>query len=157
MLPFTKALAYTACLALPTTLCGQVDDLAAANAAFMGQVTFKIDKHQRLVADHFDGGLRSRQDIGQLSDLDPATVSYSEEEDAVVLKCLPDKPQCLSKEIFKLDVLRLTSRITLPRPSNDEGGALTMEVLRELITAKQAELQQDTAETPMRPSRKRAN
>ncbi|HRH69129.1 MAG TPA: hypothetical protein PLB89_06465 [Flavobacteriales bacterium] len=138
---------------IPAHTAAQTPSLTTINDAFAGKITFKIDRHQRLVADFFDDGNRFRQDIAPLVELDPDGVSFSPEEDAVVLKCLSEKGQCFTKEIFKLDVVRLTGRSTLPRPADDAGGERTMADLRDLIRTSQAQLVQVTRETPNDGSR----
>jgi len=130
-----------------------VPDLQPLNQEFMGAITFKMDRHGRLVMDHFDQGQRFRQDLVRIEELDPEAVSYSAEEHGIALKCLPDKAQCFSKEIFKLDVVRLTSRVTLAAPATDPEGARTMLLLRDLIRSAQQVNDQAEAETPGRPLR----
>ena len=132
----------------------QSPPLDRANAAFNGLVIFKYDRQDRLVMDFFDGGNRFRQDIARLSDLDPNAVTFSAEEDAVVLKCSADRPQCFTKEIFKMDVVRLTGRSTLPRPTEDVAGEQTIVVLQDLIRAAHVDLVQIIDETPSRSPRK---
>ena len=96
-------LAVGLALILCNTVFAQKPDLVPLNAGFAGTVVFKLDKNDRLVMDHFDQGGRIRQDIVRIEDLDPQAVTFSAEEQAVALKCLPEKAQCISKEIFKLD------------------------------------------------------
>jgi len=153
-MPFYIALATLALL--PIHLFAQTPALEPLNAAFGGRVTFKIDRQQRLVADFFDAGNRFRQDIAPLAELDLRTVSFSPEEDAVVVKCLAEKGQCFSKEIFKLDVVRLSGRSTLPRPADDPEGTRTIVLLQELIRTYQLELVQVAGETPRDGSRNKA-
>lgn len=148
----SKTLAIIALL--PVHLFAQSPSLDPVNEAFAGNVTFKIDKQQRLVADFIADGNRFRQDIAPLAELDPDAVSFSPEEDAVVLKCLAEKKQCFSKEIFKLDVVRLSGRSTLPRPIDDAGGERTIAILQELIRSSRTELVQAQDETPRDNHRK---
>jgi hypothetical protein len=131
----------------------QAHDPTPLNIGFAGMVTFKVDKQDRLVMDFHEDGVRFRQDIVRMRDLDPAAIVYSAEEDAIALKCLPDHAQCISKEIFKLDVVRATSRVTLPRPKDDAEGTTTIQLLRTLITPPQ---DQADAETPRAVQRKNA-
>lgn len=135
---------------------GQTHDLAPLNTAFAGAVTFKIDKQDRLVMDFLDEGSRFRQDIVRLQELDPDAVAYSAEEDGIALKCLADHAQCLSKEIFKLDVVRVTSRVTIARPADDVDGQRSIVLLRELIVSARTKNDQADAETPHAPQRKNA-
>lgn len=132
----------------------QPPDLGPLNAAFAGTVTFKVDKHGRLVMDHYDQGSRFRQDVVPLEQIDPALITFSTEEDAIALKCKPDKGQCFSKEIFKLDVVRLSSRITVPRPTQDEQGARSISLFQDLLAPQYAEHGTTSGETSGSPSRK---
>lgn len=156
MLPMHCYMTLAVLALLPLRLFPQVPPVEPLNTAFAGKVIFKIDRQHRLVADFFDDGNRFRQDIAPLVELDPDGVSFSPEEDAVVLKCFSEKGQCFTKEIFKLDVVRLTGRSTLPRPSDDPGGARTIAILQDLVRTAQAELVQDVGATPSGGSRKNA-
>lgn len=149
-----RTVAFTTLVLSTVSVHAQSPPLDRANAAFGGLVIFKYDRQDRLVMDFFDGGNRFRQDIARRSDLDPNAVTFSVEEDAVVLKCLADKPQCFTKEIFKMDVVRLTGRSTLPRPTEDVAGEQTIVMLQELIRNAQVDLVQVIDETPARSPRK---
>ncbi|MGV3637958.1 MAG: hypothetical protein ACO1NQ_09980 [Flavobacteriales bacterium] len=131
-----KRLLFSSTIVLLSQNCTQAQtlDLGPLNTAYAGSVTFKVDKHGRLVMDHYDQGNRFRQDMVPLDQIDPGLITFSAEEDAIALKCRPDKGQCFSKEIFKLDVVRLSSRITLPRPPQDELGNASISLLKELLT-----------------------
>ncbi|MBX2972958.1 MAG: hypothetical protein KF797_07640 [Flavobacteriales bacterium] len=143
-------------LLLLGTAHAQSPDLRPLNDAFAGMVTFKMDKQARLVLDHYDQGNRFRQDVLRLEDLAPDAILFSAEEDGIVLKCLPDKAQCISKEIFKLDVVRLTSRVTIPRPPQDVEGSTSIQLLRDLVLSVQAVGEKSRDETPAKPTRRSA-
>lgn len=145
-------LASTIVFLSPNAFC-QTLDPAPLNNAFAGNVTFKVDRQDRLVMDFLEDGVRFRQDIASIHDLDPAAIAYWAEEDGIALKCLPDRAQCISKEIFKLDVVRITSRVTLPRPKDDPEGTTAIQLLRELLTPPQDQID---AETPEAAQRKNA-
>ncbi len=147
-------LAVGLALILCNTVFAQKPDLVPLNAGFAGTVVFKLDKNDRLVMDHFDQGGRIRQDIVRIEDLDPQAVTFSAEEQAVALKCLPEKAQCISKEIFKLDVLRLTSRVTMPVAPDDPDGTHSIQLLHALISTTNGAGAQADAETPTRTTRK---
>jgi hypothetical protein len=134
-------------------LSAQEQALGRVNEAFGGSVTFKVDRQHRLVMDFIDENGRYRQDIAPMDHLDPEGVHFSPEEDAIVLKCRPDKAQCISKEIFKLDVVRLTSRSTLPRPVHDGNGSASIALLRALLIERTNEPVELSEEPRMRPSR----
>lgn len=123
------------------------------NERFSPVVTFRTDKHQRLVIDIHDQGERIRQDIVDPMDLDPEAIAYSTDEGGLVLKCLPDRAQCITKEIFKLDVVRLTSRVTIPRPADDPDGSAATVLLREWVEAAQNGNDQAANGTPSKPLR----
>lgn len=137
------------------TCAGQQIDLAPLNAAFAGTVVFKIDKQDRFVMDFMDESGRFRQDIVPLIHLDPEAVHYSAEEKAVVLECGKDHAQCFTKEIFKLDVVRLTSRSTLPNPDKDPEGANAIALFKDLIRTALSELKQTADETSPDRTRKK--
>ncbi|MBL7952332.1 MAG: hypothetical protein JNM62_11510 [Flavobacteriales bacterium] len=134
----------------------QIHDTAPLNETFHGAVLFKIDKQDRLVMDLMEDGIRFRQDIVRLSDLDPDALSYAEEEDGIALKCRTDRAQCISKEIFKLDVVRITSRVTIPRPHDDTDGQHAVALLRDLIATAMKANDESNAETPAPGERKNA-
>lgn len=148
-------LASAIVLLSPNVFC-QTHDLAPLNNAFAGAVIFKIDKQDRLVIDFHDDGGRFRQDIARLTDLDANALAYSAEEDGIALKCLPERAQCISKEIFKLDVVRITSRVTIPRPADDAGAQRSIQLLREVLVATAPSEEQAGAETPRSGQRKNA-
>lgn len=105
------------------------------NAAFGGTVQVKQDRRQQLVFDLFDASGRFRQDIVLPNELDTAAIHFSAEEDAIIVGCRADKPQCISKEIFKMNTIRATSRVNLPRPAADPEGKATMATLKAMIAA----------------------
>lgn len=123
-------------------LCAQIatNELAAVNDRFAGNVQVKIDRRDNFIFDFFDANGRFRQDVVPVEQLDADNLHYSVEEDAVILACKGEFPQCISKEIFKLNTIRATGRSNLARPTSDEGGAASMEALRVLILAAQAQL-----------------
>lgn len=147
-------IASTIVLLSQNTAQAQTPDLGPLNSAFNGSVIFKVDKHGRLVMDHYDQGSRFRQDVVPMEHIDPGLISFSSEEDAIALKCKADKGQCFSKEIFKLDVVRLSSRITVPRPSQDGSGAHTIALFQELLAPREATIAPIASETSEAPSRK---
>lgn len=114
--------------------------LAEANTIFTGVVEFKVDTRNRLVMDCFDEGQRYRQDIAAVKELDVDSIFWSAGEESIVLKCIPGKTKCFSKEIFKLDMVRLTARSNIPTPSGDPEGKQAIAVLKELIRTAQGDV-----------------
>jgi hypothetical protein len=149
--PFLTA----ACLALPLLFHAQSvqQALHSVNAAFAGAVVIKLDKHDRLVMDFFDKGVRFRQDVATVAQLDPAQITYSAEEQAVVLNCRSGEERCITKEVFKLGLLRNSARSTLPCPADDPDGARTIVVLQDMIHSMQATATAVPAETRAAGSR----
>lgn len=133
--------------AAPGSAQSTTEALAEVNAAFGGSVQVKLDRRQQLVFDLFDASGRFRQDIVLPTDLDTASIHFSAEEDAIILGCRTDKPQCMSKEIFKMNTIRLTSRSNLPRPPQDANGEATAAALHRLIAAAGATLAANGTET----------
>ncbi len=116
------------------------EELNAANSLFDGTVVVKIDRQDRFVFDLFDATGRFRQDVVPVEQLDPESIHYSSEEDAVILGCKTEYAQCISKEIFKLNTIRFTGRSNLPRPTNDGGALATMAALKAMMLAAQQQL-----------------
>lgn len=127
----------------------QRPDLSALNTAYSGVLTFKLDKSHRLVIDHFDEGQRFRQDLVALEDIDPEQATYSVEERAIALKCKAHKAQCFTKEIFKLDVVRKTSRLTIPVIEDDPEGQRGLALLGAML--RDTDVADHSAETNDRP------
>jgi hypothetical protein len=145
----------TAALALPLLFHAQTvqQALQGANEAFAGAVVLKLDKHDRLVMDFFDKGVRFRQDVATMAQLDPAQITYSAGEQAVVLNCRNGEERCITKEVFKLGLLRNSARSTLPCPADDPEGARTIAVLQDLVHSMQATATAVPAETRAAGSR----
>lgn len=140
----------------PSLLAQTIDErLAAVNGIFTGTAQVRLDKQQRLVIDFFEGSNRFRQDLVPIAQLDPAAVSFSPEEDAVVIGCLAEHGQCIDKEIFKLNTIRRTGRSNLPRPTNDPDGASAISALKELITTAHEQLAAVPNETRERTTRRK--
>ncbi|MFZ1687450.1 MAG: hypothetical protein WAU70_08520 [Flavobacteriales bacterium] len=99
-------------------------DMAIANELFAGRVKFHIDREDRLIADIFGEQGLVRQDVAYVDMLDPAAVGYSDEEQAVVLKCKATEAQCIDKEIFKLNAIRHTGRSVLQIAPDKKDGAI---------------------------------
>lgn len=128
--------------------------LAEANTIFAGVVEFKVDTRNRLVMDCFDEGQRYRQDIAAVKELDVDSIFWSAGEESIVLKCIPGKTKCFSKEIFKLDMVRLTARSNIPCPIGDPEGKKAIAVLKELIQAAQGDVAAIPNATSMDGSRR---
>jgi len=128
-------------------------DLAAANDLFKGQVRFKVDQKDRLIADFFDGSGHYRQDVVYLEFLAPDAFAYNGEEQVVMLRCTDTNAQCIDKELFKLNTIRHSGRMNLPVPAGDPEGANAIKLLADLVRHAQAAL---TAldETKSGPARK---
>jgi len=137
-----KLIAFTALFTF--TMGAQAQSLkkvvAEANAAFAGVVEFKVDLRDRLIMDCFDQGERYRQDIAAVKELDVDSIFWSPGEESIVLKCIPGKTKCFSKEVFKLDMVRLTARSNIPCPNGDAEGEKAIVVLKELIRTAQDEV-----------------
>lgn len=143
-------------LTIPSLWAQTLDErIAAVNAVFAGSVQLRTDKQHRLVIDFYNGSDRFRQDMVAIAHLDSSAVSYSVEEDAVVIRCLTAHDQCIEKEIFKLNTLRHTGRSNLPRPPDDVNGERAISALRQLLITAQEELAATPDETRERTIRKK--
>ncbi len=157
MLPYSKPLLLGLWLFAGTGVAAQCSDqLALLNTAFKGLSSFKVDKHGNLVIDHFDAGIRTRQDVAPLADLDPATMAYTPNEDALVLRCRTDRGHCFSKEVFKLNLTARAGSMALARPTGPVHGERVLSVLQELVFEAQGHLASAPAETPLVVPRKHA-
>lgn len=121
-------------------------DLAKVNELFGGRVKFRIDRDDRLVADiHGAQGL-VRQDVAYVEFLDADAVGYSDEEQAVVLKCKAADAQCIDKEIFKLNTIRHTGRSVLQiAPTEKEAAIAALSTL--IRSAQEAQAAERAAAT----------
>jgi len=128
-------------------------DLAAANDLFKGQVRFKVDQKDRLIADFFDGSGHYRQDVVYLEFLAPDAFAYNAEEQVVMLRCSDSHAQCIDKELFKLNTIRHSGRMILPVPAGDPEGAKAITLLADLVRHAQASLTASD-ETKSGPARK---
>lgn len=133
----------------------QVPDTAPLNALFAGSVHFEVDRTHQLIMRFHEAGVCFREDIAHLALLDSAAITYSVEEDGIALKCRTEHAKCLTKEIFKLDVIRVTSRVTVPRPAHDREGRQTIAALRDLLGQAHGDLAGTIRET--KPVQERMN
>ena len=124
----------------PTHAQGTQAGLARVNELFGGQVRFKIDKRDRLVADFFDQSGHYRQDVVYLEFLAPEAFAFNAEEQVVMLRCADAHAQCIDKEVFKLNTIRHMGRMNLPLPPDDPEGSKAIAALADLIRKAQAEL-----------------
>lgn len=114
--------------------------LARVNELFGGQVRFKIDKRDRLVADFFDQSGHYRQDVVYVEFLAPEAFAFNAAEQVVMLRCADAHAQCIDKEVFKLNTIRHMGRMNLPLPASDPDGSKAITALADLIRQAQAEL-----------------
>lgn len=133
--PFLRFLYVSVLVAIATTTTAQSPEagLASLDSLFGGTVRFKFDKRHQLLIDHYDANGRFRQDIVPLEQMDPDLVSFSLEEDAVIIRCRTEHGPCMSKELFKLNTIRRTGRCNLPRPMHDQAGEAAIAALRRLL------------------------
>ena len=142
-----------ACCTVPLMAQDMDADLAATNDLFKGQVRFKVDQKDRLIADFFDGSGHYRQDVVYLEFLAPDAFAYNAEEQVVMLRCTDAHAQCIDKELFKLNTIRHSGRMNLPVPAGDPEGAKAVKLLADLVRHAQASLTASD-ETKSGPARK---
>lgn len=133
--PFLRLLYASALVAVVTTTAAQSPEaqLASLDSLFGGTVRFKFDKRHQLLIDYYDASGRFRQDIVPLEQMDADLVSFSLEEDAVIIRCKAEHGPCMSKELFKLNTIRRTGRSNLPRPIHDPAGTAAIAALQKLL------------------------
>lgn len=120
-------------LMLSSTGMAQASPLEQLNGLFAGSVELRIDAQQQLILDVRDASGRYRQDVVALAGIDPESIRFSAEEDAVILGCRPAFGRCFRSELFKQSSTRHSGRCNLPRPLEDDGGRATMEALHALL------------------------
>jgi hypothetical protein len=135
ILPFLLLLCTLPALAQDTAA-----DLARVNDLFNGQVRFKIDKRDRLIADFFDATGHFRQDVVYVEFLAPEAFAFNADEQVVMLRCKDDQAQCIDKEVFKLNTIRHMGRMNLPLVPGDLEGKKAIEALTSLVRNAQAAL-----------------
>lgn len=145
----TRALFWATIALIPAVGHSQNVDasLAEANALFEGHVKFRIDRDYRFIADIYGEQGLVRQDVAYVEFLDATAVSYSDEEQAVVIKCQAAEAQCIDKEIFKLNTIRHTGRSVLQIAPGSKDAALA--ALSKLIRAGQEALAAERAAATM--------
>lgn len=143
----TKAAFLSTSLLLATA--GQAQDVDAKlkdlNTILDGGAKVRIDRNDRLIIDVFANGELVRQDIAYMDYLSPEGVTYNSEEQALVLTCKAEEPQCIDKEVFKHNTIKHTGRSTLLMPPDT--GARAVEALRALLHAELARLANDAGAT----------
>lgn len=149
MVPFLRSIAAVAIVCLCATNGRAQSPTEALNGLFAGSVRFRTDGQDRVVIDFHDRGGRYRQDKALLAHIDPASIRFDPEQDALLMGCRKGHERCFTKEVFKLSAIRSTSAIQLPRPPEDPGGAATAGALRALIGWDAAAM--EPRETPKGP------
>ncbi|MBV6404731.1 MAG: hypothetical protein GFGODING_01489 [Flavobacteriales bacterium] len=125
------------------------------NVLYDGAVRFRVDREDRLVVDLFDAGGHIRQDVVYVEFLDPGGIRYSAEEAAVVMACADGHANCISKEVFKMNVVRHTGRSVFPLAAGDAEGARAIALLSAAIVEARQALEREASETHARPQRKK--
>ncbi len=136
---------------------GQSTALGRLNKAFNGQVVFALDRQDRLTADHMQDRQHIRQDVVYVEFLDADKVEWNSAERSIVLLCAEAHPQCIDKEIFKLNTVRHTGRCPIAWPGDEDLAEQVIADLREVIREGQAAAasRSGTAETKSAASRRR--
>jgi hypothetical protein len=75
------------------------ETLKYLNEKFRDKYTFDM-KNGQLILDCFTDGKKIREDRVYVVELDPFSVTFSDEEKAVIVKCLDDKGDCIDRRLF---------------------------------------------------------
>ena len=102
------------------------------NGQYAGTYRFSVNGEDQLEIDFFNSSGHFRQDVVYLDFLDAEMVTYNSEEKAVAIRCSNAGEKCIDKEIFKLDVIRHSSRINLKEESSAQAEN-TMALLQKII------------------------
>ena len=87
------------------------------NGQYAGTYRFLVNNEDQLEIDFYNNSGHFRQDVVYLDFLDPEMVTFNSEEKAVAIRCSTEGEKCIDKEIFKLDVIRRSSRINIKEES----------------------------------------
>ena len=102
------------------------------NDQYDGTYRFSVNDEDQLEIDFFNSSGHFRQDVVYLDFLDPEMVIYNSEEKAVAIRCAQEGDKCIDKEIYKLDIIRHSSRINLKEESSAQAEN-TMALLKKII------------------------
>ena len=108
------------------------------NTLYAGSYRFHVNNEQQLEVEFYNSSGNFRQDMVYLDFLDPEMVTYNSEENAVSIRCAESDNKCIDKEIYKLDVVKHSSRINLQQ-ENIETANRTIELIKEVILAHRVE------------------
>ncbi len=133
----------------------EVAPLGELNTLYDGAVRFRVDREDRLIVDLFDESGHIRQDVAYIEHLAADGFRFSTEEAVVVMGCGADNPNCISKEVFRMNVIRHTGRSIVPLAAGDPGGTRAIALLSALVAGSQEAIARRDAETHARPQRRK--
>lgn len=107
------------------------------NTIFAGSYRFHVNNEQQLEVEFYNESGNYRQDMVYLDFLDPEHVTYNSDEKAVSIRCAEDGEKCIDKEIYKLDVVRHSSRINMKQPDMAQAER-SIELIKQIILGHQA-------------------
>lgn len=87
--------------------------LDTLNALYAGSTTFRIDRHDRLVMDHFNEGRRIEQTVIALSGLDESSLRTDSLTMQLHICCTEGSGRCISRESFKQACITRTKKAEL--------------------------------------------
>lgn len=124
-------------LILGTNVFAQSNDMKSIlnelNGSYDGSYRFSVNGEKQLEIDFFNSSGHFRQDVVYLDFLDPEMVTYNSDENAVTIRCAKEGDKCIDKEIYKLDIIRHSSRINLKEESPTQAEN-TMALLKKIIS-----------------------
>lgn len=107
------------------------------NGIYAGTYRFHVNGEGQLEVEFYNEDGNFRQDMVYIDFLSPEKITYNAEEQAVSIRCAEKGEKCIDKEIFKLDVVRQSSRINIKQADAGEA-AKTIDLLIGLVESHRA-------------------
>ncbi len=87
--------------------------LDSLNALYAGSTTFRVDRTDRLIMDHFTEGRRTEQTVVALSGLDESSLRTDTMTMQLQIRCTEASGRCISRESFKQASITRSGRTAL--------------------------------------------
>lgn len=106
----------------------------ALNARYGGAVSFRMNGHL-LIIDRRDAEGRYRREQAPLQAIDPGSIGYSLQADAVTARCARDMSACFTQEDYRAGIVKRSSLIAIPIAMDDPAGHDLIGLLQQLVAA----------------------
>ncbi len=118
------------------------------NGLYANTYRFSINSEKQLEVAFYNSSGHFRNDVVYLDFLDPEMIVYNTQEKAISIRCNNVQEKCIDKELFKLDVVRQSSRINIKEENANQANEVIV-LLRKIISLykKNEREQQELGET----------